>query len=148
MCEAERGGALVVDQTRTEYECEQPENHNEKHLDHGYQNEEHDIDWYGELKSVNKIEVGQRLVIQIQHIDRVISLLVIGVVPEIYIGLSYSLDIFTLLVIVDVYFHLVRESCSMTVRVECDRQKLIATVIDQGRISSLVRLSYNIIKGQ
>ena len=86
------------------------------------------------------------MVVQVQNIgcNNSVLFLVISVVSKVYICLGNSLDIFRLLIIIDVYLDNRREAVSKLVRVKSHWQQLVTTIVNQSLVSCLFCLRVRI----
>lgn len=129
-----------MDQARAEDEGEQPEDDDQQDLNHRDQNEQDDVDRDRKLKGVNQIEVGEGLVVQVQNIGTCITFIEDSIVSKVYIGLGNSLDILSLLIIIDVDLDDRGETFGELVRVKSHWQQLITTIVNQSFVSRFFRL--------
>ena len=80
------------------------------------------------------------MVVQVQNIGTCITFIEHSIVSKVYICLGNSLDILSLLIIIDVDFDDRGETIGELVRVKCHWQQLITTIVNQSLVSRLFRL--------
>jgi hypothetical protein len=80
------------------------------------------------------------LVVQVQNIGTCITFIENSIVSKVYIGLGYSLDILSLLIIIDVDLDDRRETIGELVRVKSHWQQLITTIVNQSLVRRFFRL--------
>ena len=80
------------------------------------------------------------MVVQVQNIGTCITFIEHSIVSKVYIGLGNSLDILSLLIIIDVNLNNRGETIGELVRVKSHWQQLITTIVNQSLVRRLFRL--------